>query len=89
MVRGLYRHLVLLHPAPFRARFQEEMLWVFDEAAVRWGATALIADAVLSLIRQWLVRLKIWKWIAAGVAAVVLLAIAFGSFLPWDKAFGR
>jgi hypothetical protein len=89
MVRSLYRCLVRLHPAPFRVRFEEEMLWVFDEAVGTWGAASLVADASSSLLRQWLVRLEIWQWIAAGVAGIVLLLIAFGSFLPWDRALGR
>ena len=33
MVRNLYRCLVWLHPSAFRLRFEEEMLWIFDEAA--------------------------------------------------------
>jgi hypothetical protein len=37
MVRGLYRCLVWLHPAPFRLQFAEEMVWIFDEAAGKWG----------------------------------------------------
>ena len=89
MVRSLYRCLVRLHPVPFRVRFEEEMLWVFDEAVGTWGAVALLADACSSLLRQWLVPLEIWRWIAAGVAGIALLLIAFGSFLPWDKALGR
>jgi hypothetical protein len=84
MVRSLYRCLVWLHPVPFRVRFQEEMLWVFDEAVGSWGPASLVADASSSLIRQWLTRLEVWKWIAAGVAGIGLLMIAFGSFLHSD-----
>jgi hypothetical protein len=89
MVRSLYRCLLWLHPAPFRVRFEEEMLWVFDEAVDRWGAASLVADASSSLLRQWLVRLEVWKWIAASIAGIALLLLAFGSFFPWDRVMGR
>jgi hypothetical protein len=39
----------------------------------------------LSLLRQWIIRSELWKWLIAGIGGVVLLLIAFGSFLPWDK----
>jgi hypothetical protein len=89
MVRNLYRCLVWLHPAPFRVRFEEEMLWVFDEAVGTWGPASLLADAGGSLLRQWVTELQIWKWIAAGIAGIALLTIAIGSFLPWDRALSR
>jgi hypothetical protein len=89
MVRGLYRCLVWLHPAAFRLRFKEEMLWIFDQAAGTWGAASLVVDASTSLSRQWLLRSELWKWAAAGIAGIVVLIIAFGSFLPWDRPLGR
>ena len=89
MFRSLYRYLVRLHPASFRVRFEEEMLWVFDEAVDTWGSASLVVDAGSSLIRQRLARLEVWKWIAASVAGIALLIIALGSFLPWDRALGR
>ena len=89
MVRSLYRCLVWSHPASFRMRFEEEMLWIFDEAVATGGAASLVVDAGFSLIRQWLTRLEVWKWIAASAAGIALLVIAFGSFLPWDRALGR
>ena len=85
MVRVLYRCLVRLHPAVFRLRFEEEMFWIFDEAAKSWGASSLLGDAILSLLRQRLIRSELWKWAVAGIAGVVPLIIAFGSFLPWDR----
>jgi hypothetical protein len=85
MVRGLYRCLVWLHPAGFRLRFEEEMLWIFDQAAGTWGAGSLVADAGISLTRQWLIRSGLWIWVAAGIAGIVPLIVAFGSFLPWDR----
>jgi hypothetical protein len=85
MIRGLYRCLVRLHPVTFRLRFEEEMLWIFDQAAGSWGATALIADAALSLSRQWCLRSGLWIWFVATIAGTLPLIIAFGSLLHWDK----
>lgn len=89
MVRGLYRCLVRLHPPAFRLRFREEMLWIFDQSAGTWGRGSLVADASISLGRQWLIRSGLWQWVAAGVAGIVPLLIAFGSFLPWDWPWHR
>ena len=81
----LYALLIRLHPSSFRRRFAQEMTLIFDEAANSWGAGSLFRDAILSLLRQWLIRSELWKWLVASIAGVVLLIIAFGSFLPWDK----
>ncbi|MGA9800748.1 MAG: hypothetical protein WBQ68_17165 [Terriglobales bacterium] len=35
MLRFVYRWLLRLHPARFRVRFAEEMLAIFDDAAIR------------------------------------------------------
>ena len=82
MVRGLYRCLVWLHPAAFRLRFEEEMLWIFDEAADAWGTASLLRDASISLLRQWLIRSQLWKWVVAGIAAVAPPILVFGD---WDS----
>lgn len=84
MVRRLYRCLVWLHPAAFRLRFEEEILWIFDEAADGWGTASLLRDAGISLLRQWLIRSQLWKWIVAGTAAVVPPMLIFGD---WDPPF--
>jgi hypothetical protein len=89
MPRKLYRCLVWLHPAAFRLQFEEEMLWIFDEAADAWGEASLIRDASLSLLRQWFIRSELWKWVVASIAGIIPLIIAFGSFLPWDRPMGR
>ncbi len=89
MVRRFYRCLVWLHPATFRLQFAEEMLWIFDQAVDTCGAAPLVADACISLSRQWLLRSGLWKWVAAAVAGMVPIIIAFGSFLPWDKPLCR
>jgi hypothetical protein len=85
-MRFLYALLISLHPPSFRELFAQEMLWIFDEAVNSWGAGSLLRDAILSLLRQWLIRSELWKWFVAGIAGVVPLLIAFGSFLPWDRA---
>lgn len=56
MIRCLYSLLVRLHPAGFRSRFGEQMLSVFDEAVRQRGGIHLLADALLSLLRQRLLR---------------------------------
>jgi hypothetical protein len=85
VMRHLYALLISLHPSSFRKRFAQEMSLIFDEADNSWGAGSLFRDAILSLLRQWLIRSDLWKWLIAGIGAVVLLIIAFGSFLPWDR----
>jgi hypothetical protein len=81
MTRTLYRWLICLHPPAFRLRFAPELLWIFDESSDASGATALLYDAVISLLRQWLMRSGMWKWILGGIAGAVPLLIGFGSFL--------
>ena len=52
MTRSLYRSLLWLHPPDFRARFTEEMLWIYDETASA-GVISLFTDGFASLFRQW------------------------------------
>jgi hypothetical protein len=89
MIRQVYRGLLWLHPAPFRLQFEEEMLWIFDEGAHALGTASLCLDASLSLARQWLLRSGLWIWVVAGIASIIPLILAFGSFLPWDRPMGR
>ena len=63
------------------------MLGVFDEAEKEWGAYFLVGEVTLSLVRQWAFSPILWKWFVASLGGFVLLLIAFGSFLPWDKPF--
>lgn len=79
-MRTLYSLLVRLHPLAFRERFGPEMLLIFEEAGNGWGGGSLLVDATVSLLRQWLIRSDLWKWAVAGLAGVVPLLIAFGSF---------
>jgi len=55
MLRWLYIQLIWLHPAPFRWRFGDDMLDDFDCAPQR-ARLRYLADAVVSLARQWLLR---------------------------------
>ncbi len=89
MMRRVYRCLLWLHPAAFRQQFEEEMLWIFDEAVGAWGAASLFSDACVSLVRRWVLRSELWMWVVAGIAGIVSLIIAFGSFLPWDRPLGH
>jgi len=50
--RVSYRLILRIHPRPFRERFAEEMLWIFDEESRRAAAPRLLWDGVLSLLRQ-------------------------------------
>ena len=81
MTRTLYRWLIYLHPPSFRLRFEPELLWIFDESSNASGAPPLLYDAAISLLRQWLTRSGIWKWVVGGIAGAVPLLIGFGSFL--------
>ena len=56
MVRSVYASILRLHPRPFRQRFAEEMLWIFDQTMGPRARGALLADALLSLARQWTLR---------------------------------
>lgn len=88
MIRNIYRGLVYLHPTRFRRNFEEEMLWIFDQAGNPYEIASLLADVTTSLGRQWLIRSNLWIWIAASLGGVVPLSIAFGSFL-WDRPICR
>jgi hypothetical protein len=84
MTRTLYRRLVGLHPPGFRARFEEELLWIFDESSAASNGWPLVYDAAISLLRQWLLRSGMWKWLVAGIAGTLPIIIGFGTFLfPW------
>ena len=58
--RSVYRCLIRLHPRRFREQFEEEMLSVFDEAVRERRAVSLLADACVSLVRQWALRPRNW-----------------------------
>lgn len=66
MKRLLYRLLLWSHPRRFREQFGDEMLSIFEDAG-RESGTALLADGVISLLRQRIVRSNLWK-LACGAA---------------------
>jgi len=61
MLRLFYRWLLRFHPARFRERFAEEMLSIFDHVEGRAAAAELVADAFISLVRQWTMRSEYWE----------------------------
>jgi len=61
MLRLFYRWLLRFHPARFRKRFAEEMLSIFDHIEGRAAAVELVADAFISLVRQWTMRSEYWE----------------------------
>ncbi len=61
MFRLLYYALLRLHPARFRRRFAQEMLSIFDHVEGGPAAAKLVADGIVSLVRQWTLRLGYWE----------------------------
>ena len=61
MLRLFYRWLLRFHPTRFRERFAEEMLSIFDHVEGSAATTELVADAFISLVRQWTMRSEYWE----------------------------
>jgi cytoskeletal protein RodZ len=80
MIRAHYRLLLALHPSAFRARFEGEMLLTFEDALGSEGGFRLLLDAVRSLLRQWLVRQRLWIYPVALFAAGFAIA-----FVGWAR----
>lgn len=81
MTRAVYLGLLWLHPPSFRAQFGDEMLWIFDEsvAASPWRhGPGLFADAVLSILRQWVIGCGTWKIAAGFLGGIIHLWMVFG-----------
>jgi Ca2+-binding EF-hand superfamily protein len=76
MRRILYIWLLRLHPAPFKHQFASEMLAIFDDPAARENSRGLCTDAIVSLLRQWVLRPQFRNASADAVvpAGVPLLA---------------
>jgi hypothetical protein len=68
MLRILYCAVLRAHPPYFRKRFSDEMQAIFDQADNELARARLLADAVTSLLRQWIFRPQFWEE-AAPVAA--------------------
>jgi len=71
MLRHLYRCVVRLHPQPFRLRFGEEMLSVFDLTQARAARFGLLLDGIFSSFRQWIFRPQFWAESTATPACPV------------------
>jgi hypothetical protein len=48
----LYQRVLLLYPEPFRHEFGDEMLSIFEECRAAQGSSRVLADAVLSAVKQ-------------------------------------
>jgi Ca2+-binding EF-hand superfamily protein len=75
MRRILYSWLLRLHPAPFRHRFGSEMLTIFDDPASRENSRGLFTDALISLLRQWVLRPEFRNASADTVVPAVVPAV--------------
>jgi len=69
-LRSSYCLIVRMHPGPFRDRFGDEMMWIFDEEQHRGRGARLFFDGILSLLRQ---RSKVERAPAPAVAGLGLL----------------
>jgi hypothetical protein len=86
MIRLVYRLLVGLHPADFRERHGDEMLCIFDECAPG-EARHLLADGLVSLLRQWAFHSRAWKFLAGGAVSTLLIlgwALSVTRGLDWS-----
>jgi len=75
MTRTLYKWLISLHPPQFRGQFGEQMLCIFDETEAN-AQIPLLVDALISVIRQWILRSGVWKWMVALVGALMQMILA-------------
>jgi hypothetical protein len=53
LARLMYRFLLRLHPAAFRQRFGEEMLWIFDMSSREGLMAYMLYDGVRSVAVQY------------------------------------
>jgi hypothetical protein len=79
MIRSLYRCILRAHPRAFRQRFAGEMLWIFDRAGRRLD---MLADGIVSLARQWMLRSDQWAADSAPQPAAVPSFASFNDQLP-------
>jgi hypothetical protein len=63
LLQAVYRTLLSAHPPSFRDEFGDEMLLIFEESTAGRGAAAapLLADCLVSALRQWFVGYQVWK----------------------------
>ena len=86
MLRYCYQCLLHLHPERFRERYAEEMMSIFDHVGGKAERAKLVADAFVSLLRQWIFRPQNWEQkMVASVPAGTTTAPTFfvlGDFKP-------
>jgi hypothetical protein len=82
VTRSLYRSLLWLYPPDFRARFTEEMLWIYDETA-NAGVVPLFVDGFASLFRQWIARST--PLAVAGFGGALHMALFLIMILPMSS----
>lgn len=71
-LRSFYRSILRLHPAPFRERFSDEMLWIFDEQSKQGACARLFLDALVSLARQHAKEPRLTEEVPAGYGVLAL-----------------
>jgi len=85
MLRRIYIRLLWWHPAAFRWRFGDEMLESFCHARDTHARLRLLADGVVSLARQWLLRPEFHEPFDASPAPVDGVRLpAFYTFEPYQ-----
>ena len=84
MTRRLYILLLQLHPEPFRQRFGEEMLDIFDQSAQK---SSLMIDGFVSLARQWTLRRRPIAFSPTTATDGVPLFYSAGPEVPRAGAF--
>jgi hypothetical protein len=85
MIRSAYRGVLFLHPAPFRDRYGEEFLWIFDLRKSEETGIALLFDCLGSLARQWLFRSGLWKYAVSFVLNCVIFHKMIWYFLGIER----
>jgi len=87
MLRWLYIQLLRAHPQEFRRRFADEMLEAFECSrglSERWR---LLADGVLSLWRQWVLRPEFRRpWQPAGASGPAYELLTFQQIEPYKPS---
>ena len=61
MMRAMYQWMLRLHPERFRRRFEDEMMFIYDETPGAKGILWLMLDGVGSVFRQWILRPQHWR----------------------------
>jgi hypothetical protein len=80
MIRALYRVILWLHPPAFRRAYADEMLWLFDCTVSDSSPAALLIDGVVSLLRQWFLRSRLWL-VPVALAGALFTVLAANALL--------